>query len=74
MASACCTSPAQNGLGVLPFTVSDIAFILLFILATFAGPTMGALLVTGATEGRPGLRRFFRRYIQVRYSALDVGI
>jgi membrane protease YdiL (CAAX protease family) len=58
---------AQNGLGVLPFTVSDIAFVLLFILATFAGPTMGALVVTAATEGRPGLRRFLRRYVQVRF-------
>src|SRR4051812_14083659 len=58
---------AQNGLGILPFMVSDIAFILLFILATLAGPTMGALIVTATTEGRPGLRRFFRRYIHVRY-------
>jgi len=58
---------AQNGLGILPFMVSDIVFVLLFILATLAGPTMGALIVTATTEGRPGLRRFFRRYIQVRY-------
>ena len=58
---------AQNGLGILPFMVSDIVFVLLFIFATLAGPTMGALIVTATTEGRPGLRRFLRRYIQVRY-------
>jgi hypothetical protein len=58
---------AQNGLGVLPFMVSDIAFVLLFILATFAGPTMGALVVTAETEGRPGLRRLLGRYVQVRF-------
>ena len=57
---------AQNGLGVLPFLVPDIAVLLLFITGTLAGPTLGALLVTAATGGRPGLRHFFRRYVQVR--------
>jgi membrane protease YdiL (CAAX protease family) len=57
---------ARNGLGVLPFLVPDIAVLLLFIAGTFAGPTLGAILVTAATGGRPGLRQFFRRYVQVR--------
>src|SRR5436190_9435610 len=57
---------AQNGLGVLPFMVPDIAMLVLFIAATIAGPTLGAIVVTAATGGRPGLRQFFRRYVQVR--------
>jgi membrane protease YdiL (CAAX protease family) len=57
---------AQNGLGVLPFMVPDIAMLLLFIAATLAGPTLAAIVVTAATGGRPGLRRFFRRYVQLR--------
>jgi uncharacterized protein len=57
---------AQNGLGVLPFLVPDIAMLLLFIAATLAGPTLAAIVVTAATGGRPGLRQFFRRYVQMR--------
>jgi uncharacterized protein len=57
---------AQNGLGVLPFMVPDVAMLLLFIAATLAGPTLGAIVVTAATGGRPGLRHFFRRYVQLR--------
>jgi uncharacterized protein len=57
---------AQNGLGVLPFLVPDIAMLVLFVAATLAGPTLAAILMTAATGGRPGLRQFFRRYVQVR--------
>src|SRR4029078_2208847 len=57
---------AQNGLGVLPFMVPDIAMLVLFIAATIAGPTLGAIVMTALTGGRPGLRQFFRRYVQVR--------
>jgi uncharacterized protein len=57
---------AQNGLGVLPFLVPDIAMLLLFITTTLAGPTLGAIVVTAASGGRPGLRHFFRRYVQLR--------
>jgi len=63
---------AQNGLGVLPFLVPDIAVLLLFITGTLAGPTLGALLVTAATGGRLGLRQFFRRYVQVRVGLLHM--
>ena len=57
---------AGNGLGLLPFLVSDIAFLVLFVLATFAGPTLAAVVVTAATEGKPGLRHLLRRYVQWR--------
>jgi membrane protease YdiL (CAAX protease family) len=57
---------ARNGLGLLPYTISDTAFIVLFIGSTLLGPTGGAFLVTAATEGRPGVRRLLRRYVQWR--------
>jgi membrane protease YdiL (CAAX protease family) len=57
---------AQNGLGLLPFLVPDVAMLLLFIAATLAGPTLGAIVITAATGGKPGLRHFFRRYVQVQ--------
>ncbi len=56
----------QGGLGVLPIALPDIAFILLFIGATLLGPTGGAFIVTAAAEGRPGVRRLLRRYVQWR--------
>jgi membrane protease YdiL (CAAX protease family) len=57
---------AQNGLGVLPFTVPEIPLMVLFVLSTLAGPTLGAIVMTAVTSGRPGLRQFFRRYVQLR--------
>ena len=57
---------AQNGIGLLPFMVPDIALMILFVMATLAGPTLGAIVMTAVTSGRPGLRHFFRRYVQVR--------
>jgi membrane protease YdiL (CAAX protease family) len=41
----------------------DPAFILLFILSSFIGPTVGALVVTAATEGRTGVKAFLRRFV-----------
>ena len=38
----------------------------LFLLATFIGPTVAALIVTGATEGRAGVRRLLKRFVQWR--------
>jgi len=57
---------ARNGLGLLPYTLSDIAFVVLFIGGTLLGPTAGAFAVTAATEGRPGVRLLLRRYVQWR--------
>jgi membrane protease YdiL (CAAX protease family) len=57
---------AQNGIGLLPFLVPDIALMILFVIATLAGQTLGAIVMTTVTSGRSGLRHFFRRYVQVR--------
>ncbi len=40
------------------------------ILGGLAGPTLSAVIVIALTEGRAGLGRFFRRYIQVRAGIL----
>jgi membrane protease YdiL (CAAX protease family) len=60
---------ASNGVGLLPFTVSDVAFVLLFIGGTLLGPTASALIVTAAADGRAGVRALLRRYIQCRDGA-----
>jgi membrane protease YdiL (CAAX protease family) len=57
---------SQNGLGLFTFTVPFGIFALLFILATFAGPTLAAFVVTGVLEGKAGVKAFLRRYIQWR--------
>jgi hypothetical protein len=57
---------ARNGLGLLPFTVPDVAFVVLFIGGTLLGPTAGAFVVTAVTDGNPGVRLLLRRYIQWR--------
>ncbi|MBK9714849.1 MAG: CPBP family intramembrane metalloprotease [Kouleothrix sp.] len=57
---------ARNGLGLLPLTLPDVAFIVAFIGSTLLGPTAGAFVVTAAAEGRPGVRRLLGRYVQWR--------
>ncbi|HEV2579540.1 MAG TPA: type II CAAX endopeptidase family protein, partial [Ktedonobacteraceae bacterium] len=60
----------KNGLALLPFTVPFALFAVLFILSSFAGPTLGAFLVTAITGGKPGVRQFLRRYVQWRVGLL----
>jgi membrane protease YdiL (CAAX protease family) len=55
-----------DGLGLLQFQMPQWLPFPLFILATFAGPTLAAYLVTAALEGKPGMLRLFRRYGQWR--------
>lgn len=50
---------AQNGLGVLPFTLPVTP---LLALATFTGPAFAALVMVGITEGYSGIKSLFRRY------------
>ena len=57
---------SPRGLGVLPFSLPDAASILLFILATFTGPTLAAFIVTAVESGREGVWKFIRRYGQWR--------
>lgn len=60
------TLSRNAGIGLLPYDLPDILSIMLFVLTTFMGPTMAALIVTAATEGRMGVKRFFMRFVQWR--------
>src|SRR5690348_14258715 len=52
-----------NGLGLLPFTIPDIAFLVAFVLGTFAGPALASLSVTAVTSGRAGVGQLLRRCV-----------
>jgi CAAX protease family protein len=74
---------AQNGLGLLPYTVPALGPILpaywSTVLASIAGPTLGSFVVTAMTGGRAGVRQLLRRYafwrVGVRwYLLLFVGV
>ena len=56
----------NQGSGLLAYDLSDTAGNALFLLATFSGPTVAALTVTGVTEGRAGMKRLFKRVVQWR--------
>jgi uncharacterized protein len=56
----------QDGLGVLPFKVPVPVYVVLFLLSAYSGPTLAALLTTHATEGKIGIKAFFRRYTMWR--------
>jgi membrane protease YdiL (CAAX protease family) len=56
----------QDGLGIFPYRVPESLYLILFICASFAGPTLSAVLLTAAVDGKAGLRVFFRRYAQWR--------
>lgn len=56
----------KDGLGLLPYSVPMILFIILYILGVFSGPTLSAYLVTNAVDGKDGMRKLFRRYGQWR--------
>jgi membrane protease YdiL (CAAX protease family) len=56
----------EYGLGLLPYTAPEPLFLALFLLSPFAGPTLAAYVVTGATEGKAGVKRLLRRYVQWR--------
>jgi membrane protease YdiL (CAAX protease family) len=54
---------SREGIGALPFHMPFALFAILFILSGLAGPTLSAFIMTGVTEGRPGVRAFLRRYV-----------
>ena len=54
------------GAGLLPYDLPAGLDNLLFLLATFSGPTVAALIVTGLTEGRGGVGRLLKRIVQWR--------
>ncbi len=55
---------SAKGFGILP--LPDAIGFALFILATYAGPFLAALILTRITEGTTGLRAWFRRMVQWR--------
>lgn len=57
---------SETGTGLLPYTLPPLVITLLIAGATFTGPTVAAFIMTGATEGRPGVGRLLRRYVQWR--------
>lgn len=57
---------SETGTGALPYTLPPLALTFLIAGATFVGPTGAAFIMTGVTEGRPGVRRLLRRYVQWR--------
>lgn len=60
---------SQNaGVGVLPYNLPDVLMYILLALTTISGPTLAAIVVTGVTEGRAGVKQFFKRFIQWRVS------
>jgi len=56
----------KDGLGLLAYRVPFPLFVTLFLLSSYAGPTLAAFLVTAACAGKAGVRQFLRRYVQWR--------
>jgi CAAX protease family protein len=54
-----------EGSGLLPFHAPS-SFLVLIAIGTFSGPTVSAVVVTAATEGRAGIVRLLRRIVQWR--------
>jgi membrane protease YdiL (CAAX protease family) len=57
------------GLSLLPYDLPEALGIALFILASFVGPTVAALLVAGAVEGRAGVASVLRPILRWRAGA-----
>jgi membrane protease YdiL (CAAX protease family) len=56
---------SQNGAGLLPFR-SPMSYMITIFVGQIFGPTLAALVLTGVTEGKAGLRRFMDRIVQWR--------
>ena len=56
----------KDGLGIFSYSVPLPIYIVLFLICSFTGPTLSAILVTAALEGRAGVKAFLRRYLQWR--------
>ena len=57
---------SQTGTGLLPYDLPRIVVVVLIAAATYTGPTVAAFVMTGMIEGRAGMRRLLRRYVQWR--------
>jgi uncharacterized protein len=56
---------SASGAGLLPFAW-PVPFAVSAALAPFAGPFLAAFVMTGVTEGTPGIRRLLGRFVQWR--------
>ena len=54
---------SEEGVGLLPFRLGDGTSGLLNAFAILAGPTLSALIMTGITEGKAGIRRLLGRIV-----------
>jgi membrane protease YdiL (CAAX protease family) len=59
-----------HGSGLLPYDLTETAGNALYLFATFSGPTVAALIVTGMTEGRAGIKHLLKRIVQWRVAPL----
>ena len=59
----------NQGSGLLPYDLTETAGNVLYLLATFSGPTVAALIVTGMTESRAGITRLLKRIVQWRVAS-----
>ena len=57
---------SATGTGLLPYELPRVTAAILLAVATYAGPTVAAFIMTGVTEGRAGIGRLLRRYVQWR--------
>jgi uncharacterized protein len=53
---------SESGVGLLPYDGGELS-LYSNIVALVLGPTLSAFIVTGATEGREGVRRLLRRIV-----------
>jgi uncharacterized protein len=60
------TLSRNAGVGLLPYDLPSILMNMLLVLTVISGPTLAALIVTGVTEGRAGVKQFLKRFIQWR--------
>ena len=74
---------AQNGLGLLPYTIPEIGLVPLgewfAIPGSILGPTLAAFTVTASTAGKAGVWQLLRRYVLWRvglrwYLLVIVGV
>jgi membrane protease YdiL (CAAX protease family) len=57
---------SESGIGIFPGTIPLPLNAGLFLLSSFTGPFLAAVVLTRIIEGGPGLRTFFGRFLQWR--------
>ena len=60
------TLSRNAGIGLLPYDLPSVLMNVLLALTVISGPTLAALIVTGITEGRTGVKQLLKRCIQWR--------